>query len=634
MVGGWAGLGAWRSSGRLAFAIGILIAACALPGSTARAACDQSGSTVNCTGTTSTYDAGTQAGITITVQPGATVNGSGGTDAIRVQNPSAVSGDAIVNNGTIDGFVTILSSGFGIDSFTNNGVLKVTDPNSPLQSHSMFGSSFIQSASGTFMARVDANGFNDSILSVDATLAGRLVAVVQPGLYTTPITYTIISTFGAITGNFNSVTASSPFFTVAVTNCGCGLDLTLTPIAFNAVPGLTPNQKAVGDALQNLYATGAASTFFSNLFAATSVGVYDQLSGAGTTAAQDGSFSAGSQFNNTIMQQGLGWFTGASGGNSITVGAPLGYAAAKPENKPGYEAFAAIKPRATEPGRWRAWGAAFGATRNANGDSGTGSADQTTRTAGGAFGVDRQFDGDFLLGLAAGGSGSSFSVSSLSTTGRVDGGHVGLYAVKTFDAAYLAATLNYARYDNSTERSITGVGTSETAKGRFNSDLFGGRLELGRRYSLGRYVVTPFAAVEPMALRQQAYTESSTTSSGGNGVLGLSYASHTTTSLPTFVGAQVDARYVLGGGQVLSPAARLSWVHEFKPDRQIEASLVTLGSPSFTVDGARAARDALRTDIGATLALTQTTALFASFNGEFSGKSTMVAGTAGARLTW
>jgi len=206
--------------------------------------------------------------------------------------------------------------------------------------------------------------------------------------------------------------------------------------------------------------------------------------------------------------------------------------------------------------------------------------------------------------------------------------------VKTFGPAYLAAALTYAHFSNSTERTITGIGTTETAKGSFDSGLFSGRLEFGWRYAFEGFAVTPFAAVEPSTLRQQGYTESSTTSTGAPGILGLSYASHTTNSLPTFLGAQIDTRYVFGGGLILSPSARLSWVHEFMPDREVEASLAGLGVGSFTVVGPRAAQDALRTDIGATLALAKGFALFASFNGEFADTSTTLAGTAGARIVW
>lgn len=614
----------------------LATAAALLPATSASAACTQVGSIVTCTGTTLNFDAGTQTGLNVTVQSGATVLGVYPSDAIRIENPSGVTGNTLTNNGTIDGFVTILSVNPGTDVFTNNGVLQITDANAPLQQHSMSSATFIQTAIGTLKLRVDANGFADGILTFDATLAGRLVVVVQPGLYTTPMTYSgIIFPLNSLTGNFDSVTTSSPFFTASVVGCGCVLDLTLTRVAFNSVPGMTPNQQKVGNALEAAYAagtpTGNAATFFSNLFAATSIGVYDQLSGEGTSAAQDASFAAGAQFNNAMFQQGLAWLNGVAGAaNSIT----LGYAQEPRSRMAGHDAFAAMRPRASEPGRWRAWALGFGATRTAKGASSTGSADKTTHTYGGAFGVDRQLADDLLVGVAAGGTGSGFSVSSLSTSGDVDGGHVGVYAVKSFGASYLAATLNYARLDNRTERTITGSGPTETANGRFNSDQLGGRLEFGRRYRFERTTVTPFAAIEPSVLWQQPYAETSTVSGGGNGILGLSYAANTTTSLPLFLGAQVDTRHRLRNGAILSPSLRAAWVHEFKPERQIEATFVTVPSASFTVDGARAARDAGRLDAGATLALNRSVALFATLSGELSNTSRMASATGGATMSW
>ncbi len=586
------------------------------------------------------------------VAPGNTVLNAG---SILVTDGYALVGDSdntITNTGTLQGRIFLAGTG---NTLTNRGYIIGGDANSfASPSGGTIGGTLINDPAGTLAIRV-APTFNDYYLADTVTLnGGRLHIVVTAGLYGTTTVYSSATTgaapvmtcgCGSLTGTFDTVTSSSPFFSATADYSTPGeVDVTLTRYGFGSVPGMTSNQRAVGGALEQSYSpsldpTSTAGQFYANLFAVNSLTVLDQLSGAGTTSAQDASFGAGGQFTNAMFQQGLAWLTGAGGGNSITVGAPLGYAAA-PKNRAenrmaGHDAFAAMPLKAAAPGRWRAWGLGFGATRSVNGDGNTlGTADQTTRTVGGAFGVDHQLANDLLLGLAVGGSGSTFSVSSLSTSGRVDGGHVGVYAVKTFGKAYIAGTLNYARFDNSTERTIAGVGTTETANGRFNSDLFGGRLELGWRTGFDRYTVTPFAAIEPTALRQQAYTESATTTTGGNGVLGLSYASRTTTSLPLFLGAQIDTRYVLGGGQVLTPSARLSWVHEFKPERQIEASFASLPAGSFTVDGARAARDAARIDISATLALNQSMALFASFNGEFSGISSMVAGTAGAKIAW
>jgi outer membrane autotransporter protein len=262
------------------------------------------------------------------------------------------------------------------------------------------------------------------------------------------------------------------------------------------------------------------------------------------------------------------------------------------------------------------------------GEADTGSASQSVRSAGGVLGVDWQAAPDLRVGLAAGGSESTFSVASLSTSGRMTAGHIGAYAMKTWGAYYVAASLSYARFDNSTTRTITGVGPTETVSGRFDSDQLGVRLELGWRQAYGRVNVTPFVAVEPSVLWQRGYTES------GTGILGLTVASHTATSLPTFVGVQFDGRYVMPDGAVLAPYSRVSWVHEFEPDRRVSAAFITAPGASFTVNGARAASDAARLDTGAKLMFNGGLALFASFTGEWSDHTHSYAGSGGFRYVW
>ena len=54
---------------------------------------------------------------------------------------------------------------------------------------------------------------------------------------------------------------------------------------------------------------------------------------------------------------------------------------------------------------------------------------------------------------------------------------------------------------------------------------------------------------------------------------------------------------------MLKPYARVSWVHEFEPNRQVTASFINMPAAAFTVDGARAASDAARIDAGAKFAI-------------------------------
>jgi outer membrane autotransporter protein len=114
----------------------------------------------------------------------------------------------------------------------------------------------------------------------------------------------------------------------------------------------------------------------------------------------------------------------------------------------------------------------------------------------------------------------------------------------------------------------------------------------------------------------------------------LSFGARSVTSLPTFLGAQFDTRFAVWNGMTLSPYARVSWVHEFKPDRAINPSFIALPTAAFSVDGPRASSDAARIDAGAKLAINRNAWLFASFDGEFSSRAQSYAGKAGARIAW
>jgi len=557
--------------------------------------------------------------------------------ALRSQSVfgGAPSGANITNNAIVNGRIALSA---GEDVLTNAGQITISSSSIPIATGVFtidFGD-FVQTASGLLSLRVtSAAATRDSFTLTTggtATLAGTLRANVQAGLYGTTTVYAnVLTAAGGRTGTFGSVVSSSPFFTASAAYTGTDVNLTLTRIGFGAVSGLTPNQQAVGNALNPGYATtltGNAATLYSNLLAATSVTVLDRLSGEGTSAAQTAAFNAGSLFNNAMQGQGL--FGPNLNGLSAVV--PAQYADARP---PGHEAFAALKgPPAAEPGRWRIWTAGFGANNSMRGESSTGSYSQSIQSAGGAIGAEWQVATDLRVGAAAGASESMFAVRDLTTSGRTTGGHIGFYAVKHWSAYYAAASVSYARFDNSTSRTIAGIGNTEHASGRFAGDQLGARLEIGRKHNLGPTNVTPFVAIEPTVLWQRAYTESSGGPGGSNGILGLTVASRTATSLPTFIGVQFDGRHITSEGAVLAPYSRVSWVHEFEPDRRVTGSFVTLPGATFTVDGARAASDAARLDTGARLAFRGGQALFANFGGEWSGRTQSYAATGGFRAGW
>jgi outer membrane autotransporter protein len=439
---------------------------------------------------------------------------------------------------------------------------------------------------------------------------------------------------------FGNVVSSSPFFTATATyDYGVSppifdpnVSLTLTFNGFAAAPGQTKNELAVGQFLNTVYSpgvTGDAATFFSNLFAATSLNALDQLSGEGTAAAQNTAFSAGNMFMNALADQFELWLSGERPG--VPDGGTLGYAA-EPRKAAAFQAMAKAAPAYIP--SWHVWASGFGGSQSFKGDAGAGSSDAHDLTAGGILGVDYAASPELLLGFGSGGSTSHFSVSSLSTNGDVDGGHVGFYGMQRWGAAYAKALIGYGHFDNRTTRTITGVGPTETATGSFTSDQLGGRLELGRNWNFGKYGLTPFAAVQVSELWQRGYSETSTVAGGGPGVLGLNFAPVAVTSLPTFVGAQFDTRVALPNGDVWLPFARASWVHEFRPTRAITASFVSVPGGSFTVDGARPASDSVKLDLGARVALNSRMMATAAFTGEFSDRSQSYAGRAGVNTSF
>jgi outer membrane autotransporter protein len=488
---------------------------------------------------------------------------------------------------------------------------------------------FYTQTGGLLQFQLTPGGAGKITVTNTATLGGTLGVAVTPGLYGLSTQYTLLSA-GAISGQFAQfisspprsafLSLSGPFYDAT------SVDVTVTRTPFGAVPGLTRNQRAVGNTLEGAYSTtltGPAATIYTNLLMTGTPDALSQLSGEGITAAQNTAFASGTMFDALLMDQGAFWRGGeAADSNGVTFrDPPLVFKGPK------------LTPPVYQPRTWRVWTGGFGGVQSFNGDASIGSADTRNAVAGGAMGFDYQVDPTRLVGVAVGGSESHFSVPDRTTSGDVVGGHMGAYGVATWGSLYAAGLVSYSRFDNWTTRTIAGIGPTETATGSFASDLVGARLEIGRTYALPRVNVTPFAALQGSTLWERGFTESSN-AGGLPGILGLTYQSQTVTSLPTFLGVQFDTRWAFANGTVWSPFVRAAWVHEFSPDRSTTGSLVSIPGTLFTVDGARAWSNALKVNAGSRVALNRYASLFASFDGEFSNSGHSYGGRGGVRFSW
>lgn len=556
----------------------------------------------------------------------AALSGGGSIVGLMVQS-------SLTNNGTIDGRLFV-NDFFNTNTFTNAGLVTITDPNTPVGTGHLFQGTFRQTATGVLALRVNAAGAADTFTTTAANLGGTLRAVLQPGTYAPTTFYSsVFAATDPLNGQFDHVTTSSAFYSAVATYNSTSVDLTLTRYGFGAVPGETQNQRAVGNALESAFSsgpTGNAAIIYGNLLQASSVAVLDQLSGEGTAAAQNTAFLAGGLFHNALGQQMDAWRNGTRVG--IVSDGGLGYAEEK--GHPAGPIFkAALKAPVSAPS-WHAWGSGFGARQSLKGDAAVGSADLGDRAVGGALGFDVLVDPTLLLGLGAGGSTSHFDVSDRATSGTLEGLHLGAYAMQSWGSAYMSGLVSYSRFDNSIKRGISGVGAAEIATGSFSSDHVGARLEIGNTWTKGAYSVTPFAAIQIAELFEKGYTENTTSSTGAPGMLGLTYQPASVISLPTSLGAEFDTKFALDNGAIWSPYLRAAWVHEFNPARKIDAVLTSIPGTAFSVDGARAASNAFNVNAGARLSLTSNAALFAAFNGEFSNAGQAYGGSGGLRLNW
>ena len=534
-------------------------------------------------------------------------------------------------------------------------------------------------APGTFYNVRITPTANDSIVATgQATLTGATVNVAAgAGTYTAG-SRQILSAATRGGTMFAGVTSNLAFLMPTLTYVGDGLvflniqaGTTVAPpiVTTNPVTGqtvvvpdyrtaaLTRNQFAVASGLTNAGVlnggTGPILTALNQLTTPQAQAAFDSLSGEGITATQNLANRSAELFTSTIFDQTT--FYGSGGGNQIVLTAPqpgAGFQALAPSSGTTAGALkvqpireladlpaarpAFIAPEPVAPTRtWRAWGTGFGGDEEIHGNGVLGSAAQSNQIFGGAVGVDYQVTPNVLAGIAVGGSDGEFSVPNRSTAGSTTGGHVALYSLASFGPAYGAASVSGSFFQNRTTRTIAGFGGlgSETEKGSFSSREVRTRLEIGRAfanpYGAVGGTITPFVALEIADLRSDGFGEQAIT---GPGLFALDVSGQSAADVPSFVGLRFSQVSALGGGMVLKPTLQVAYVHEFAPYRQQFAGIASLPGAVFLVDGARPARDAAQVKAGFELAIGPRTAVFANFDGEFSGVDQLYAGKGGIKV--
>jgi uncharacterized protein with beta-barrel porin domain len=321
--------------------------------------------------------------------------------------------------------------------------------------------------------------------------------------------------------------------------------------------------------------------------------------------------------------------------------------ATPPRSSPTHKGEAAT-PACPGARTWRIWGTGYGGSANWTGDASVGSASVTGRVSGFGAGLDYQINPNFLLGFAAGGGASSFSVQDRATSGTVDAYHAALYGAWRNQNFYASGILSYDRFNDQESRfsSLPGVvlpasnfaggpylvpGFLEKPSGSFDANALSGYGEVGYNARYGLLTATPFVGLEFSSLRTSRFTENN---QGLPSTIGLSYAARTATSLPSFVGLQLEGKGDLPNAMGLDLWARAAWKHESDPTRSTESAFIAAPGFDFVIQGAQPPRDAAVTSIGAKLKLTKNAAIFGTFESQFGAGANSIGGTGGITINW
>ncbi|MFB9263711.1 autotransporter-associated beta strand repeat-containing protein [Bradyrhizobium erythrophlei] len=533
------------------------------------------------------------------------VNGSIASSSLTTAHAGGtLGGNGNVGPTLIDGGT--LSPGNSVGTLTVQGNLTFTAP-------------------GTYLAELNSVTSDRVNVSGTATPGGATVVAVYTGDGYVKTRYTLLNAAGGVHGTFgelvNTNLPASFDPSLSYDSNNVYLDLKLT------YAGLNINQQSVANGLSNGFnAVGAIPLAVGGL---TPAGL-TLASGELATGVQQTTIDAMGMFMSTMTDP---FVAGRAGWPSSVGRATLAYASAtRDETSTAREAFAAMPgaaPATSFDQRWGVWAAAFGGARSTGGNDIVGSNTLTDRVYGTAVGADYRWSADTLLGFAMAGGGTGFGLANGFGSGRSDLFQAGVYAYHRMGAAYLSAALAYGWQDVTTDRTLALAGIDRLRAG-FQANAFSGRLEGGYRFATPWAGLTPYAAGQFVTLDLPAYAEGVL---AGDNIFALNYASRNETASLSELGLRTDKSFALDNA-VLTLRGRAAWVHNFDTDRSAAATFQALPQASFLVRGATLASDAALTTASVEIKWINGWSVAGTFEGEFSGLSTSLAGKGTVNYQW
>ncbi|TPO20305.1 autotransporter domain-containing protein [Mesorhizobium sp. CU2] len=455
-------------------------------------------------------------------------------------------------------------------------------------------------AGSIFAVEIAGNGSSDRIAADGkATLGGGQVevrALDSRTSYKTGQTYTILTATGGIDGSFDpTVLSKSAFLSAQLSQDANSVDLTIarTKDASFASIADSPNGKQTGAALDTLEQSGPSLVLYNKLLSLSADeggAAFDQLSGEIHGSTVSGLITDSQKLRDAIGSRLDAAFNGTSP-------APLPIMA--------YGDDASLTTAAIPTERFAAWGSAFGSWGSIDGDGNT--AKLSHSTGGLVTGADGFVTDDWLLGMLAGYSHSSFKTDRGDSSASSDNYHLGVYGGAEWGALALRTGLAYSWSKIDTGRSVAFPDFADNLSGSYRAgttQVFG---ELGYTIKAGGIALEPFANLAYVDLDTDGFSEH-----GGAAALNVEGGSNDVTF--TTLGLRASGDFDLGGLRATGHGT-IGWLHAYG-DTAPAITQAFEGSASFTVTGAPIASDSAILEAGLDFAITPAARLGITYNGQ------------------
>jgi outer membrane autotransporter protein len=393
----------------------------------------------------------------------------------------------------------------------------------------------------------------------------------------------VLTAGGGITGNFGNITGvdDSEVLDISVVNTGSSLDLTVSRSSYAAFSGNAAGRK-VGGALDEIVplAQGSGDDMEDLLtsmdwdYSAGEIGgALEALSPEMYTAYATHAVTAVSLFSQSVSQHLAGMRRSHALGYEPNPQAAQLLVATAGANLAD---LGALAPHADSK-RWSLWTRLTGTSASLKGDS----EHRGTRQnhAGVAAGFDLRLASWLRGGFSAGYTNSDLEWGEIAYAGTLTGSHGALYAQAMDGGLFVNALFGYSLLYNQSQRSILFTGASSTARGQFDSHAWQGRLEAGRQFVSGNWMLAPVASLAYVWLHEQGFDESC----ADYLELGLSSREHE--SLASTLGVRAATSWSVGS-MALRPRIGVFWLHEFMDDGpSVTAHYRDYSGVPFTVSG-------------------------------------------------